>query len=611
MKSANADISKPPRLVHNILSDQLKLLVRLRWLACAGILAAGYVSTATFPVLKTADPIYVCAAVLLCLNCIYLLLLSGTARDSRLRGVVFGLVQIELDLVILSGLLHFSGGITNPFVLFYVFHIILATIILPSTYSFFVGLSAIVMFSIVSIGELNGWPWFEHVDLLLATDDAFWNNPVYVLGEFVAFSATTMLAQYLTRTVITRMTAKELEAARNHDVLQAMVKAMGEGLIFITAGGKVTICNPAAKRWARGISADHKFPSIDDLPSVLADHIRQLPDSPGGGDIQSISFYLDDDKKRYIEAKSCPVTDVDGRLLGYVIVGQDLTDHKKLEQDLIDRTEETAAINEMLKRSRVEMAQREKMVAVGQMATGIAHEIGNPLASLSSVVQYLGRKLTGHNEKEHLLMIGNQVDRISTILRRMQSLSRPATSEYKWTDVNATIENTLALIKFDNRARSVTIISEPDSELPMVWLNPLHLEQVLLNITINALDAMAAQPTEDGQILKVTRRFKDDMIEIAVSDTGIGMEPQVCKRAFESFFTTKEIGKGTGLGLFISYNLINEVDGTINLDSTPGQGTTVTIRLPIRPKKHLIEGSDTNMEQPATTAEDQRITPTE
>jgi signal transduction histidine kinase len=331
---------------------------------------------------------------------------------------------------------------------------------------------------------------------------------------------------------------------------------------------------------------------VEDFPPLLASHIRQLLDTePTAGDeFEGVKFNLDDLQKSYIEAKSCPVVGIDGAKLGHVIVGQDLTEHKKLEQDLLERTEETAEINEMLKRSRIEMAQREKMVAIGQMATGIAHEIGNPLASLSSVAQYLARKLTRHEEKEQLLMIENQVDRISTILRRMLSLSRPATSEYKWVDVNALIDNTLALIRFDRRAKSVEIVSVPDSQLPTVWLNPLHFEQVLLNITINALDAMSAKKTSQQNVLEITRRFEDEMIEIRICDTGIGMEPQVCRRAFESFFTTKEIGKGTGLGLFISYNLINELDGTINLDSQPGEGTTVTIRVPVRPKKHLISG---------------------
>jgi signal transduction histidine kinase len=99
---------------------------------------------------------------------------------------------------------------------------------------------------------------------------------------------------------------------------------------------------------------------------------------------------------------------------------------------------------------------------------------------------------------------------------------------------------------------------------------------------------MAAKETDSVKQLKVTRSFVDDMIEVRISDTGIGMEQGVCQRAFESFFTTKEIGKGTGLGLYISYNLIAEVDGTIELESEPGKGTTVIIKVPVRPKKDLI-----------------------
>lgn len=142
--------------------------------------------------------------------------------------------------------------------------------------------------------------------------------------------------------------------------------------------------------------------------------------------------------------------------------------HKKLEKDLRGRAEQITAINEMLKMTRVQMAQREKMVAIGQMAAGIAHEIGNPLASLSSVVQYLSRKLRSHEEKEQLLLIDCQVDRISGILKRMLKLSRPATREYKWTDINELIVNTLSLVKFDKRMQVITIKDVISSDLPMV-----------------------------------------------------------------------------------------------------------------------------------------------
>jgi signal transduction histidine kinase len=99
---------------------------------------------------------------------------------------------------------------------------------------------------------------------------------------------------------------------------------------------------------------------------------------------------------------------------------------------------------------------------------------------------------------------------------------------------------------------------------------------------------MNARDGEQEHCLEITREFKDGMIEIRVTDTGIGMSPQVCRRAFESFFTTKEIGKGTGLGLFISYNLVTEIDGTIAIDSELDEGTTVIIQIPTRPKKDLI-----------------------
>jgi signal transduction histidine kinase len=124
----------------------------------------------------------------------------------------------------------------------------------------------------------------------------------------------------------------------------------------------------------------------------------------------------------------------------------------------------------------------------------------------------------------------------------------------------------------------------------MVWLNPQNLEQCLLNIAINALDAMEAKGAGFDHRLEVVKLLKDEKVEIRISDTGVGMSPEICRRAFESFFTTKEISKGTGLGLFVSYNLITEMDGTIELQSELGQGTTAIIRIPVRPKKDLLVG---------------------
>jgi len=589
-------VDRPNPYNRDVLTEQLLWFVRLRWIAAGSIAVAAVVASYVFPVLSSAVPIYICALILLLCNVFYFLAATKQSREAGQKDILLGMVQTEADLVILTAILHFSGGVVNPFVLFYIFHVIISTIILPRNLSFAVGLTAISLFGLLAVNELNDGALLGHYPLQLSVTEGLWRNPVYVLGAFVAFVCTVVLAQYLTRMIIVRMTAKEREAAQNNDVLQAVISAMSEGLIFINRNGDIAICNPAAKLWGLVNNRDNNCVPLKDFPPVLAEHIKcpftDNDESAMKGRV--INFEAAGPERRYIEARSCPVIGVDGQKLGCLIVGQDLTDRKKLEKDLLERTEDLTAINEMLKMSRIKMAQREKMVAIGQMAAGIAHEIGNPLASLSSVAQYLRRRMNTLEEKEYLQVIEQQVKRISNILKHMLSLSRPATAEYKWVDINGLIDNTISLVKFDNRMRSVNIKNIPCENLPMVWLAPQAFEQVFINVFVNAMDAMNAVQDVREHVLKITREFKDEMVEIRISDTGVGMTPEVCKLAFESFFTTKEIGKGTGLGLFISYNLIAEVGGAIVLESELGKGTTVIIRIPISPQGALFSGTEDN-----------------
>ena len=584
------NMDKSSQCTPEALVEQILWLIRLRWIAVVVLIASALLGHFVFPVLVAPTMIYICAAVLLICNIFHFLAATKKPENSGLKDIWSGMILVEVDLIILTAVLHFSGGVLNPCFLFYIFHVIIAAIILPRRLSFVVGLTAILLFGLLEVNELFEGLFLGYYPLQLSGSVGPWRNPLYSLGFFVTFSFTVMLAQYLTRMIITRMTAKELEAARNSDVLQAIINAMSEGLIFIENDGNITICNPAANLWKRDAAFDIQNHSFEDFPAPMTEMLSSIasPKDNATAEERAISFETAGPETRYVEAKGCPVVGIDGTRLGHVIVGQDLTEHNKLEKDLRERTEEVTAINELLRKSRLEMAHREKMVAIGQMATGIAHEIGNPLTSISSVAQYLVRRLKDKTQKEQLLVIQYHVSRISNILRRMLSLSRPATGEYKWTDINSLIENTLSLINFDKRANLVTIDNNATIDLPRLWLNPQHFEQVFLNIFINALDAMNAKPYETEHLLRITRALKDDIIEIRISDTGIGMSPEVRERAFDSFFTTKEIGKGTGLGLFISRNLVREVDGTVELESEPGKGTTVIIQIPLRSRKELI-----------------------
>ncbi len=574
---------------HGSLADQIRWLISLRWVA-VGLIVIGTLSgTFLFPVVVAPQLLFVTAVVLLACNIGYVIAAARNRRGRQGNPIAQAMVQMEVDLLVLTAVLHFSGGTANPFFLFYVFHVIIATIILPRNLSFAVGLTAIALFGLLAADELNGGAMLGRYPLQLSAGGGLWRNPVYGLAAFVAFAGTVMIAQYLTHMILARMASKELEAARNSDLLQAIINAMAEGLVFVTADGRVALCNPAAGRWRR----DSRGPmggAADGFPAILTEHINALGNATPKLPQQekTIQFRTDGPTQRFIEARSCPVAGLDGTPLGRVIVGQDLTEHKKLEADLLDRTEQVTVINETLKMSQVRMAQREKMVALGQMAAGIAHEIGNPLTSLSSVMQYVSRKSTDPELKELCGVVDHHVGRISAILRRMLDQARPVASEYKWVDVNALIGNTMSLIRFDPRARGIEIVDVPNTGLPMVWLNPQNLEQCLLNIVLNSLDAIEAKGAGHEQKIEVTRAFRDEMVEIRIRDTGVGMSPEVCRRAFESFFTTKEISRGTGLGLFISYNLITEADGAIELESEPGKGTTAIVRIPVRPKKDLI-----------------------
>jgi PAS domain-containing protein len=408
-------MDKPSQSRREVLVEQILWLIRIRWLVVAAIVAGGLAGTHVFPVLATAVPIYICAGILLVCNLCYFLVATKDTTYAGPKETVLAMVQAELDLIVLTAVLHFSGGVVNPFFLFYTFQVIVATIILPRNLSFAVGLTAILLFGLLAVNQLKQGVLLGYHPLGLSTGAGLWMNPVYILGVFAAFVCMVVVAQYLTRMIIVRMATKEMEAARHNDVLQAVINAMAEGLIFVTGDGNIAICNPAAEFWKKNDGINSNDNSLDDFPLELAEHIRTLlsGDDKATGGAEEIKFNTEGPEQRYIEAKSCPVVGIDRQKLGHVIVGQDLTEHKRLEKDLLERTEEVTEINEMLKMSRIEMAHREKMVAIGQMATGIAHEIGNPLASLSSVAQYLGRKLKTHEEKEHILVIEYHVDSTS------------------------------------------------------------------------------------------------------------------------------------------------------------------------------------------------------
>lgn len=243
-----------------------------------------------------------------------------------------------------------------------------------------------------------------------------------------------------------------------------------------------------------------------------------------------------------------------------------------------DRATASVIINDITDESvhQQKIMQQEKLVGIGLLTAGVAHEIGNPLSSLSSVVQMLQLETTDEGLKAKFRLMDTHIRRISKIVRQMTDFARPPQLEWQMADMNQIIDHALELLHYDRRFRDIVIQKHYDPHLPPVRVMIEGLEQVFMNILVNAVDAM-----DGGGRLTISTVAANGAVRATISDTGIGMTPDERRRAFEPFFTTKEVGRGTGLGLSVSYSIIQRHRGSIEIDSEKSKGTQVMITIPM------------------------------
>jgi PAS domain S-box-containing protein len=227
------------------------------------------------------------------------------------------------------------------------------------------------------------------------------------------------------------------------------------------------------------------------------------------------------------------------------------------------------------KRLQAQIDQSEKLAVIGQLAAGVAHEIGNPLTAISSLVQILQRRSKDEFMTEQLVMIKENIDRISKIVRELVDFSRPPSYETKSHDITSIIKTALGIVKYDKRVRKVNFETELESELPFVTVAADQLLQVFVNILLNALDAVEGEGT-----ISVKSYQQEEKVYVDITDNGCGMDETVIAKIFDPFFTTKDVGKGTGLGLSVSYGIIKKFGGEIFVSSRLNEGSTFTVMLP-------------------------------
>jgi signal transduction histidine kinase len=230
-----------------------------------------------------------------------------------------------------------------------------------------------------------------------------------------------------------------------------------------------------------------------------------------------------------------------------------------------------------LEASKAQVMHQEKLAAVGLLASGLAHEIGNPLASIQAICDNQLRKNPDDLVTEKFQRVRDQVVRITKIVRQLVGHARPVPSTWQKVKLNDVLQASLAIARLSRSSKTVEVQLALDESLPEPWAIGDQLSQVFLNLFLNAFDAMA----EEGGLLSIRTWTVGEKVAVAIEDNGTGMSEESLTKLFTPFFTTKDVGKGTGLGLHICDGIVKRHKGEILVQSEKGRGSTFTLMLPL------------------------------
>ena len=348
------------------------------------------------------------------------------------------------------------------------------------------------------------------------------------------------------------LVAKRTEELQTEkEKLSIIMQSVNSGICIIDEEGNITWMNSKMKELLKLYKTKPMTEKINicELFSKIGDCLNPAQS------MQFVQEIITNGQRKIFQVQTTPFKVADEKT-NYICLIQDITELKLMEERIM---------------------QSEKLQALARISAGLAHEIGNPLTSISSYVQVLKEMNLGEFPNQALEIILKHILRISEIIRNISNFAKPTKGENVPTNVNEVLESSLNLLKFDRRIKNINIKLNL-KEVPQVMVDPNQLSQVFINIILNAADAMP-----QGGDLLIETKATDDYVEISFTDTGVGIPPEHLPYIFDPFFTTKE--KGTGFGLSVSYSIIKNFGGELEVRSEVGKGSTFIVKLPIRKKE--------------------------
>jgi two-component system sensor histidine kinase PilS (NtrC family) len=535
------------------MSSDARMLLAIRVVVVTTLLLAALIIQYTVRELLPINYLYATAAITYGLTLLYIGIGHVASRKITL------IIQVAGDLVVETVLVYFTGGLDSPFSFLYLVSIITASMLLYRRGGLLSASGAVILYGV--LGDLMYYRVIPMPEQSWFVPTEWTSSRLYLnmATNFAGFYATALLTSFLSEKL--QKTSKELDANRQNlaelrALNQNVVESIPSGLITLSPGGIATFINPAGCFILRQDAQTIVGRPIAELGFYEDGEWEEFRGTLTGGAVirREKNDVVIGDELRTIGFAVTPLNTIEGAASGYTLIFQDLTDMKTLE---------------------AELRLKDRMAAVGELSAGIAHEIRNPLAAIAGSVQVL-KKSAALNPQEQRLMsiILKESERLNKSIADFLRFVKPQEKRPAEFDIAASLGETLDLLR--NSAEVTATIAIEDEIVPPSYTivgDSDQIRQVFWNVARNAVQAMP-----NGGTLRVTTAIAGDHYNIVFSDNGRGMNDADQRRLFQPFRTN--FPSGTGLGMAISYRIVQEHGGRIEVVSHEGAGTSITVSLP-------------------------------